>query len=67
MKNEFGKVTYLREFRIRGIRCVSVKIDEILLGFYVGTDDDWSDGIITKRDLKTIDQLKNEINSNVEN
>lgn len=63
MKN---KVTYLREFRLKGIRCVSVRIDEVLLGFYIGCDDDWSDGIITKNDLKTIEQIKKEINLNVE-
>ena len=67
MKTEFKKsITYLREFRIRGIRCVAVRIDELLLGFYVGTDDDWTDGVITKRDLKTIDELKSDINLNVE-
>jgi len=69
MKNETDfkkKITYLREFRIKGIRCVSVKVDEILLGFYIGTDDDWTDGIITRSELKTIDELKREINLNVE-
>jgi hypothetical protein len=55
----------LREFKLKGIRCVSVRnLDEELLGFYVGTDEDWDDGIITKKDLKSLDQLKRDINLN---
>lgn len=64
MKNEFVS---LREFKLRGIRCVSVKnFDEELLGFYVGCDEDWTDGIITKKDLKSLDQIKRDINLNVQ-
>lgn len=62
--NEIKKIISLREFKLRGIRCVSVRQDEDLIGFYVGTDDDWSDGIITKKDLKSLDEIKKDINLN---
>lgn len=63
---EISKVTSLREFKLKGIRCVVVKNDDELLGFYVGCDDDWSDGIITRKDLKTLEQIKRDINLNAD-
>lgn len=57
----------LREFKLRGVRCVAVRnLDDQLLGFYIGVDDDWTDGVITKKDLKTLEQIKKDINLNAE-
>ena len=64
MKKEFVS---LREFKLKGIRCVSVRnLDELLLGFYIGTDDDWIDGVVTRKDLRTLNQIKIDINLNTE-
>jgi hypothetical protein len=60
---EINKVISLREFKIKGIRCVVVKNDDELLGFYVGCDDDWSDGIVTRNDLKSLQEIKRDISS----
>jgi len=65
--DEWPEMAVLREFKISGVRCVSVKnLDGKLLGFYIGTDEDWTEGIITKKDLMPIDRLKRSVNQNCE-